>query len=488
MNTKKLTLLHSNDLHGDFLAEKVDEKLSGGVSMLSGYISKVRKEEKNVLYAISGDRFKGSLIDQEYRGISTIEIMNLLAPDVVTLGNHEVDYGLAHLLFLEKCAKFPIINANMFLTSNGTRLFKSHKIIEIDGMKIMFIGILTEDVLEYTRNEKLISTLVGIKDAAEEVGRICMAYQTVDIDLTVLLTHIGYENDQKLAAQLDPDWGVDLIIGGHSHTLIDKPAVVAGIPIVQAAVGTDQIGRFDLVIDTDTNSIASYKWQLIPITEENCPRDLELEKVVANYKSITDAVYEQVLTRLDGVYTQYRRNRDSMLGHLFTDIVKDGTGVDIVMISSGAIRGKELGEVVTKGDLRKVFPYDNKVVEFKLTGRQLRDALMFMLRDESIDDPDDGGEFYQLSKGFKLVYNQKEHRFETLELNGKEVQDDDLIKIAMGDFHYNNIDKFLQLKKEDIKKNGPVKTLSSSDYIIIEERMSGVPLIRVDKEPRIVIK
>lgn len=485
---KTLTLLHSNDLHGDFLAEKVDEKLTGGVSMLSGYISKTRKEEKNVLYAISGDMFKGSLIDQEYRGISTIEIMNLLAPDVVTLGNHEVDYGLAHLLFLEKCAKFPIINANMFLTSNNTRLFNSHKIIEIDGMKIMFIGILTEDVLEYTRNEKLISTLVGIKDAAEEVGRICMAYQTVDIDLTVLLTHIGWENDQKLAAQLDPDWGVDLIIGGHSHTLIDKPAEVNGIPIVQAAVGTDQIGRFDLVIDTDTNSIDSYKWQLIPITADNCPRDMELEKVVENYKSITDAVYEQVLTRLDGVYTQFRRNRDSQLGHLFTDIVKEGTGVDIVFISSGAIRGQQLGEVVTKGDLRKVFPYDNKVVEFKLTGKQLREALLYMFRDESIDAPDDGGEFYQLSKGVKVVYNRQEHRLETLELNGHAVQDDDMIKVAMGDFHYNNIDNFLQLNKDDIKKNGTVKTLSSSDYIIIEERMSGVPLIRVDKEERITIK
>ena len=485
---KTLTLLHSNDLHGDFLAEKVDEKLTGGVSMLSGYISKTRKEEKNVLYAISGDMFKGSLIDQEYRGISTIEIMNLLAPDVVTLGNHEVDYGLAHLLFLEKCAKFPIINANMFLTSNNTRLFNSHKIIEIDGMKIMFIGILTEDVLEYTRNEKLISTLVGIKDAAEEVGRICMAYQTVDIDLTVLLTHIGWENDQKLAAQLDPDWGVDLIIGGHSHTLIDKPAEVNGIPIVQAAVGTDQIGRFDLVIDTDTNSIDSYKWQLIPITADNCPRDMELEKVVENYKSITDAVYEQVLTRLDGVYTQFRRNRDSQLGHLFTDIVKEGTGVDIVFISSGAIRGQQLGEVVTKGDLRKVFPYDNKVVEFKLTGKQLREALLYMFRDESIDAPDDGGEFYQLSKGVKVVYNRQEHRLETLELNGHAVQDDDMIKVAMGDFHYNNIDNFLQLNKDDIKKNGTVKTLSSSDYIIVEERMSGVPLIRVDKEERITIK
>ncbi len=484
---KTLTLLHSNDLHGDFLAEQVDEKLTGGVSMLSGYISKTRKEEKNVLYAISGDMFKGSLIDQEYKGISTIEIMNLLAPDVVTLGNHEVDYGLAHLLFLEKCAKFPIINANMFLTSNNVRLFNSHRIIEIDGMKIMFIGILTEDVLEYTRNEKLISTLVGIKDAAEEVGRICMAYQTVDIDLTVLLTHIGFENDQKLAAQLDPDWGVDIIIGGHSHTLIDEPAVVAGIPIVQAAVGTDQIGRFDLVIDTDTNSVASYTWKLIPINSDNCPRDLELEELVNNYKTITDAVYEQVLTRLDGVYTQTRRNRESMLGHLFTDIIKDGTGVDIVFDSSGAIRGRELGEVVTKGDLRKVYPYDNKVVEFKITGKQLREALLWMFRDESIDAPDDGGEFYHLSRGVKVVYIQKEHRIATLEVNGRSVQDDDMFKIAMGDFHYANIENFLHLKKKDIQANGPVKTLSSSGYVIIEERMSGVPLVRVDKEPRIII-
>ena len=142
-NLKKLTILHSNDLHGDFLAEKVDKKLIGGVSRLSGYINKVRNEEKNVIYAIAGDMFRGSLIDSEFQGISTIQIMNLLAPDVVTIGNHEVDYGLAHLLFLEKCATFPIINANMYLKHIGVHLFKSHYIKGIDGMRVLFIGILT---------------------------------------------------------------------------------------------------------------------------------------------------------------------------------------------------------------------------------------------------------------------------------------------------------------------------------------------------------
>ena len=152
-NMKRLTILHSNDLHGDFLAEKVDEKLIGGVSMLSGYVNKVRNEEQNTIYCIAGDMFRGSVIDSEFRGISTIEIMNMISPDVVTIGNHEIDYGIAHLLFLEKCAKFPIINANLHITTNNARLFKSHHIIEIDGMKILFIGIITDTVISMAKKE-----------------------------------------------------------------------------------------------------------------------------------------------------------------------------------------------------------------------------------------------------------------------------------------------------------------------------------------------
>ena len=105
-NIKKLTILHSNDLHGDFLAERIDDQLIGGVSMLSGYINKVRCEEQNTIYCIAGDMFRGSVIDSEFRGISTIEIMNMLSPDVVTIGNHEIDYGIAHLLFLVQKSRF----------------------------------------------------------------------------------------------------------------------------------------------------------------------------------------------------------------------------------------------------------------------------------------------------------------------------------------------------------------------------------------------
>ena len=205
--TKKITILHSNDLHGDFLAEQVDEKLVGGVSMLSGYIEKVRAEQPNTIYAIAGDMFRGSVIDSEYKGLSTIEIMNALAPDVVTIGNHEVDYGIAHLLFIEKCARLPIINANLYIKNTSTRLFTPYKILRMDGMNILFIGIITEEVLAATKTDELIGSFVDIGEAAREVGNICNAYNAIDIDFTVLLTHIGFEEDKKLAAMLDPGLG-----------------------------------------------------------------------------------------------------------------------------------------------------------------------------------------------------------------------------------------------------------------------------------------
>lgn len=338
---KKLTLLHSNDLHGDFFSEESGEKTIGGASRLSGYVSKVRSEEKNVIYAIAGDMFRGNIIDSEYKGISTIEIMNMISPDVVTIGNHETDYGLAHLLFLEKCAKFPIINANLFIKTNNSRLFKPYHIAYVDGMKILFIGIVTEQVLANTKNEGLVGTFVDISEAAQEIGRICNTYNAIDIDYTVLLTHIGREEDKKLAEMLDPAWGVDVIIGGHSHTFIDEPAIVNNILIVQAGTGTDQIGRFDLVIDTDTNATHEWKWQCIPI-DENCPRDEKLEQLIESYKGTTDLKYGRVITRFKRELTHPDRYQETELGDLFADILQKSLGLDLMLLGSGSIRGEKL--------------------------------------------------------------------------------------------------------------------------------------------------
>lgn len=474
-HTKKLTILHSNDLHGDFMAEQVDDKLVGGVSMLSGYVSKVRREEENVLYAIAGDMFRGSIIDAEYKGISTIEIMNLLAPDIVTIGNHEVDYGIAHLLFIEKCAKFPIINANLYIKSNGARLFTPYKILKVGGMNILFIGIITEEVLAQARKDNLIGAFIDTKEAAAEVTRICNAYKSVDVDLTVLLTHIGFEDDKKLAAMLPPACGVDLIIGGHSHTLPEQPWVENGIQIVQAGTGTDRIGRFDLVIDTDRNCIDSGTWRTVPITAADCPRDEALEAVLAKYKEATDRKYARIVTRLRAQLTHPQRNTETQLGDLFADILREMLGLDVMLLGSGSIRQKAIGPIVDYGALKEAFPYDDGVYLMKITGAQLRKMMLFMLRDEAFAG--DHTEFYQLSDGLQLVYARGEHALKECTFHGEEIADDRVLSVGIQGYHYANLESFLGLSFAEAGAIQTPRVVSTSCLDIIEEYLSTHQLL-----------
>ena len=468
-NLKKLTLLHSNDMHGDFLAENVDENLVGGLSLLAGYINRAREDDENVIYAIAGDMFRGSIIDSEYQGLSTIQIMNMLGPDVVTVGNHEVDYGIAHLLFLEKCAEFPIINANLHITTNGARLFKPHHIIEIDGMKILFIGVITDVALQQCKADGLIGSFIDINDAAEEIGRICNTYNAIDIDFTVLLTHIGFEEDKKLAELLKPEWGVDVIIGGHSHTFLTEPAVVNGIPIVQAGTGTDQIGRFDILIDTDENCISSYRWTPVPINERTCPRDKSIEDMIHNYKNQTDSKYGQIVTKFVRKLTHPDRFRETELGDLFSDVLKEALGVDIFLLGSGSIRNEELGPVVTKGDLNECFPYDDAVHLVYATGAQIKHMVMRMLRDEAFAG--EHTEFYQLSEGLVVEYDQATHSFLRFDFEGEPIDEERVFTLGLQHFHYINMNDSFDITLEELKANHADRVISTSCTQVIEEAL-----------------
>ncbi|MCL1804955.1 MAG: bifunctional metallophosphatase/5'-nucleotidase [Clostridiales bacterium] len=464
---RKLTILHSNDLHGAFLAEEKDSMLIGGVSHLSGYVQKVRDENPHVLYCISGDMLQGSLIDSEYRGLSTIEIMNMLGPDVASLGNHETDYGLTHLLFLERCARFPIVNANIFINNPYTRLFEPHVFIEEGGMNIMFIGIITEEVMSHIRSDELVSSLIDVNDAAEEVGRICDAYRSTKVDLTVLLTHIGFEEDKKLAALLDPAWGVDVIIGGHSHTELEQPEVVNDILIVQAAVGTRQIGHFDLVVDTVLDTVHEYEWKLVPITDENCPRDEALERLVYAYKEQTDRKFNRLLYRMDHELTHPSRYQETGLGNLFADALKDCLGVDVALFGSGAVRVKSMGPMVTLGILTEAVPFREKVFMVLVTGKQLKVMWKHILREEAFMG--EHTEFFQLSFGMEIIWSRGAQEFSRFDFDGAPVDEKKLFSIAFHEFHRNNFADSFGFPYEEALENGREAVVATNCQDVLVE-------------------
>ncbi len=483
---KKFTILHSNDMHGDFLAEAkgADGRLIGGLSLLSGYLNKVRSEEKNTLFVISGDMVQGSMIDTEYKGISTIEIMNYLAPDVVTLGNHELDYGFSHLLFLEKMATFPIVNANLYIKKYNKRLMNPYIILNVDGFDIMFIGIITDEVLNALRIDTSIGTFVNLEDAAAEVGKICDTYKNDDIDLTILLTHIGFEEDKKLAAMLDPVWGVDMIIGGHSHTILEQPAQVNNILIAQAGVGTDQIGRFDIIVDDDTNSIVEWKWQLIPVDNSLAQPDPELDKFIGTFKDAVDRKYNRLICRLVRQLTHPKREQETELGNLITDILASSAMSDVVLIGSGSIRVEQLGPVVTLGALKEVYPYDSPLYRLRVTGEHLTTIFSHILRPENRIPGE--SQYFQVNKGIRAVYSDTETRLESLSINEKLVQADHQYTLCVQEYHYKNSVTSLGIATEELTKLGEPKVVATSAQSILEEYFTSNQLLQSHIEGRLI--
>lgn len=484
MNKRRLTILHSNDMHGDFIGEVcgAEGSMIGGLSLLSGYINQVRQEEENVLYVIAGDMLQGSIIDAEYKGVSTMSIMNYLAPDVVTLGNHEFDYGLPHLLFLEKVANFPIVNANLYIRQHNKRLMRPYHIIHVDGCDILVIGIITEKVIDDIRRDRDIGSFVSLEEASAEVGKITNAYKHDDIDLTILLTHIGFESDCELARLLDPEWGVDLIIGGHTHTVLERPAEVNGVLIAQAGDGTNQVGRFDIVLDTDTNSIVEYDWALVPIVEGLAKPDQALRAYIDAYSDVVDAKYQSIVGKFSTKLTHPRREEETPLGNLIADALADWGEVDVMLLGSGSVRLPALGPVVTLGDFMSCFPYTDTLTCYTVTGAMLWRMFHHWMRAENRTGE---GECYQVNAGVRAAYGEGARELESLWVDHQPVQLDRLYTVGLQGYHASNCQAYLDVTMEELRRHGRPRVVATCVQDMLLEYLREHQNLRAKVEGRL---
>jgi 5'-nucleotidase / UDP-sugar diphosphatase len=472
-------------MHGDFLAEVCGEKgeLIGGLSLLSGYINQVHREEENVIYVIAGDMLQGSIIDSEFKGISTMSIMNYLAPDVVTLGNHEFDYGLPHLLFLEKVANFPIVNANLYIRQFNKRLMQPYLILPMAGLDILFIGIVTEKVIDTILNDRQVGSFITLEEASQEVGKITNAYKHDDIDLTVLLTHIGFDSDCELASLLDPEWGVDMIIGGHTHTILKQPAEVNGVLIAQAGEGTKQIGRFDIVVDDNTNSIVEFDWQLVLISADNIEPDRDLENYIKTYKDVVDDKYSSIVCKLATQLTHPSRIIETSLGNFFADAMADWGELDVMLLGSGSIRTKSLGPVITLGDFMACFPFTDALTRFTVSGESLWHVFNHWMRPENRDGE---GECYQVNAGVRAIYSDNDRQLLNLWVDDKPVDPDRLYTLGLQGFHASNSQANLDLSMEELQAAGRSRVVATCVQDLVLEYLREHQNFKEAVEERLV--
>ncbi len=225
LDAQELTILHFNDTHSHIDPQRSgDYKGMGGVIEQAAYIDEVRSEEgkRNVLLLHAGDYGQGTSYFTEMNGDIEIDVMNAMKFDVACLGNHEFDNGTAELARRLKNLKADVVCANYDFTGSPLEgLVKPYAIVRKAGQKIGIIGLLT-DIMEVV--DKEIAREFSYQDPVETANRMAEYLKDEkDCDLVICLSHLGYEEDKDLASKVR---NVDLIVGGHSHTLLRKKQIV----------------------------------------------------------------------------------------------------------------------------------------------------------------------------------------------------------------------------------------------------------------------
>lgn len=374
--TIPLTILHMNDLHGHilpFLDKTIrDDREVGGAASFAGVIRQERAANPaGTLLLAAGDMFQGTPISNVFKGRPVIEVMNALQFDAMSLGNHEFDWGREALQGLRDAAEFPFLAANI-TGRHGAGLpgIRPWAMIRRGPVEIAVIGLITPETA-YTTKPAHVADLTFLEPAAVLPGLI-REVRGQGAWLVVVLSHLGLDADQELARQVP---GIDLIVGGHSHTAVSEPVRVGGTVIVQAFCYGCYVGVLHLEVDPASRQIvrSDSRAVLHPVVAEG-PADPAIAAMVARYEQEIRPEFSRVIGRTE-VDLLRQPMAESNLGNLIADAMREAGGADIAFQNGGGIRADLPTGPVTLEGLYTLLPFDNQLVTLTLTGEQLLQLL-----------------------------------------------------------------------------------------------------------------
>ncbi|MBR0460179.1 MAG: bifunctional metallophosphatase/5'-nucleotidase [Victivallales bacterium] len=432
---KRITFLHANDIHGQlhFKASK-DFTIHGGISLLSGYVKKVRMEGPT-FFGICGDMLQEDIWGSDYKGTNTVELINYISPDLISLGNHELDYGLAHLLVFKACIHTLILCANIEVTQFHEMLFLPSLVKDIGGVKVLFIGVIPLPFFKKVLSDEFFRHMLTYRETYDAIRTEIAVHQNEHIDLVVLMSHYGIEGDRVLAQEMPEDIHIDLILGGHSHIEMDEAEVVNGIPIAQSSYGTTHIGRFELEVDTEKGGLSDWSWRRVELTEAESDFDLGVDELADKIVFHTKPKRENAfICQFEKTFGNHSRLFETELGDLVSDCFAQIYGTELVILQSGSLRRNECGPKVLEKELRELYPFDDRFVTVMLTGREIKDGFDYLFSLKPDGSCMNGT--FQYSKGFRLRadaedYHHKGCRVLELTLNGKEFEDDRKYRVGL---------------------------------------------------------
>lgn len=389
----EITILHTNDTHGHILPFSYPEVFNpgtslaripyyrniGGIARRAGLAKLVRKEpNRSVVMIDAGDICDGSPFSTEYHGDADTAAMNAAGYDLRCPGNHEFNNTLTQLRKLVSSSTAPILCANA-TAPGGKPLFRPWILRKLGSIRVAFLGLVTESASTYpaaARDGVVVAPV--ITTAARLVPEL-----RKQADLVIAITHIGIEEDRALAQKVP---GIDVVIGGHSHTWMSQPELIRPVdassipPIGGVIVAHDfqwggTLGRLDLALRRSADgrwTIRSYHGRPLPITE-NTPIDAKTDAAVQRYWHPIAARYGAVLGRATDDFGH--KGSDMAEYNLMADAMRETTGAQFHMENIGGVRSPIAAGPITYADMVTIDPFSNTLVRFHMRGSDIRAVL-----------------------------------------------------------------------------------------------------------------
>ncbi|WP_417209140.1 bifunctional metallophosphatase/5'-nucleotidase [Antarctobacter sp.] len=388
-----LTILHTNDFHARFepiskydsgcsAEDNAEGKCFGGSARLITAINAAKARTNNHILVDGGDQFQGTLFYTYYKGKLAAEMMNLMGYDGMTVGNHEFDDGPEVLRGFLDAVEFPILMSNADVSGEpllADALMKS-TVIERGGEKLGLIGLTPQDTDELASpGDNIIFT-----DPSDAVQGEVDKLTEMGVNKIIVLSHSGYGVDQRVAENTT---GVDVIVGGHSNTLLGDmegaagayPTVVNGVQIVQAYAYGKYLGELNVTFNDAGEVISAEGGPLLidaSVTEDDAVK-ARIAEAAAPLDEIRNKVVAEAAEAIEGNRDVCRAMECSM-GNLVADAMLDRVkdqGIDVAIANSGGLRASIDAGEVTMGEVLTVLPFQNTLSTFQITGATLVEAL-----------------------------------------------------------------------------------------------------------------
>ncbi len=389
-----VTILHTNDFHSKVEPiSKYDSPCSaedneagecfGGYARLVTAVDEARARNPNALLFDGGDQFQGSLFYTHYKGAVAAEIMNKLGYDGMTVGNHEFDDGPQVLRSFIDAVNFPVVMSNADFSDEpalANKLLKS-TVIEKAGEKFGIIGLTPEDTNELASPGPSVIFSDPVAAVQAEVDELTAQ----GINRIIVLSHSGYELDMRVAAETT---GVDVIVGGHTNTLLSNtdedakgpyPTMVGNTAVVQAYAYGKYVGELNVTFD-DAGVISSATGDPVQINGD-IAENSDITARVAELATPLDEIRNEIVAETAAVIEGNRevcRVQECAMGNLVAEALLDRVkdqGVSIAIMNSGGLRASIDAGEVTMAEVLTVLPFQNTLATFEVSGADIVAAL-----------------------------------------------------------------------------------------------------------------